>query len=127
MLTNASERQQNLSQTGRKPLNVIVFYLLQCASMEVQLTSSAQEISQLRAQVSTLESELAAHESSPGTSDSTSPAAHMAELMSLRAELRQKELEVSELHLQLQAALNTSAEVSCHTCYMTSEAVVTIG
>ncbi|DBB05674.1 TPA: hypothetical protein ACH3X1_012287 [Trebouxia sp. C0004] len=82
----------------------------ECASMEVQLTSSAQEISQLRAQVSTLESELAAHESSPGTLDSSSPAAHVAELVSLRAELQQKELEVSELHLQLQAILNTSAE-----------------
>jgi len=51
----------NHSQTGRKTLNANLFYLLQCASMEVQLTSSAQEISQLRAQVSTLESELAAH------------------------------------------------------------------
>ncbi len=90
--------------------------------MEVQLTSSTQEISQLRAQASTLESELAAHESS--TSDSS---IHVAELASLRAELRQKELDVSELHLQLQAAVNTSAEVSCQTCYLTPGAVIVIG
>ena len=97
--------------------------------MEVQLTSSAQEISQLRAQVSTLECELAAHESSPDASDSPSPAAHVAEseLVSLRAELQQKEVEVSEVHLQLQAALNTSAEVRCQTCCMTAGAVATIG
>ncbi|KAA6428913.1 MAG: hypothetical protein FRX49_01023 [Trebouxia sp. A1-2] len=82
----------------------------ECASKEVQLTSSAQEISQLRAQLSMVESKLAAHDSRPGTPDSSSPAAHMAELVSLRAELQQKELEVSELHLQLQAALSTSAE-----------------
>jgi hypothetical protein len=118
---------RNLSQTGHKIPHVIVFYLLQCASMEVHLRSSTQEISQLRAQVSTLESELAAHESSPSTSDSNSPAAHVVELVSLRAELQQKELELSELHLQLQAAVNTSAEVGCQTCCMTSGAVITIG
>jgi len=116
---------RNLSQTGHKIPHVIVFYLLQCASMEVHLRSSTQEISQLRAQVSTLDSELAAHASS--TSDSSSPAAHVAELISLRAELQQKELEISELHLQLQAAVNTSAEVGCQTCCMTSGAVITIG
>lgn len=80
--------------------------------MEVQLSSSAQDISQLRAQVSKLESELAAHESSPGTSNSGSSAAHVAELFSLRTEVQQQEQEITELKLQLQAALSASAEVS---------------
>lgn len=122
LLTNASQHQQK-PQPDRPQTSK--WCLLQCASMEDQLTSSTQEISQLRAQVSTLESELAAHASS--TSDSSSPAAHVAELISLRAELQQKELEISELHLQLQAAVNTSAEVGCQSCCMTSGAVITIG
>lgn len=94
--------------------------LMQCASLEVQLTSSAEEISHLRAQVAMLEAELADHESSPGTTDSTDSAAHVAQLSSLRAEMQLREQEISQLHLQLQAALSASAEV----CVLTPQALM---
>ena len=93
---------------------------MQCASLEVQLTSSAEEISHLRAQVAMLEAELADHESSPGTTDSTDSAAHVAELSSLRDEMQQREQEISQLQLQLQAALSASAEV----CVLTLQALM---
>ena len=87
--------------------------LLQCASMEVELTASAQEASQLRVQVAMLETELAGHESSPGMSgSSSSSAAYAAELTALRAENQQNEQQVAELQLQLEAALHASAGVS---------------
>lgn len=80
--------------------------------MEVELTASTQEISQLRAQVSMLESESAARESS----SSSSSTAQMAELVILRSDVRCKEQEVSELRLQLESALCTSSEVQPHIC-----------
>ena len=87
--------------------------MMQCASMEVGLTASAQEASQLRVQVAMLETELAAHESSPDMSgSSSSSAAYAAELTALRAEKQQKEQQVAELQLQLEAALHASAGVS---------------
>ena len=88
---------------------------MQCASLEVQLTSSAEEISHLRAQVAMLEAELTAHESSPSTTGSTDSAAHVAELSSLRAAMQQREQEVSQLQLRLQATLSASAEVCVST------------
>ena len=88
---------------------------MQCSSLEVQLTSSAEEISHLRAQVAMLEAELTAHESSPSTAGSTDSAAHVAELSSLRVEMQQREQEVTQLQLQLQAALCASAEVCIST------------
>lgn len=73
--------------------------------MEVELTASTQQASQLRAQVSALESEAAAREGSSGST------AHMAELVALRSDVQCKEQELCELRLQLQAALLTSTQV----------------
>lgn len=73
--------------------------------MEVELTASAQQASQLTAQVSMLESEAAAREGSSGST------AHMAELIALRSDMQCKEQELSELRLQLQSALLTSTQV----------------
>lgn len=73
--------------------------------MEVQLTASTQQASQLRAQVSMLESEAAAREGSSGST------AHMAELSALRSDAQCKEQELFELRLQLQSALLTSTQV----------------
>lgn len=82
--------------------------------MEVELTASTQEISQLRSQVSMLESELAARESNSGSSST----AQMAELIALRRDVQLKEQELSELRLQLESALRMSSEVNPnhHTC-----------
>ena len=93
---------------------------MQCASMEVQLTDSAEEISQLRAQVAMLEAELSAHEVGPGTMDGIGSATHETELSSLRADMQQRVQQISELRLQLQAALSASAEV----CMLTLQVLI---
>ena len=96
--------------------------MVECAILKVQLTSSAQEMNQLRALVSKLESELGSH---PELSSSTprSSATLVAELVSLREQLQLREQEVSELRLHLQAANNAFAEVTLNSALLLDSAM----
>lgn len=75
---------------------------MQCATLELQLQASSQEVSQLRAQLASLD--FAAHEPSAASPLGNAQAAPEAELAELRTEAQLRQQEVAELQLQLAAA-----------------------
>ena len=79
---------------------------MQCVALEAQLKAASQETAQLRAQISAFQ--LAAGESRTDASDSNSLAVQEEEMGSLRLKLQQRQQEIAELHLQLEASTQVS-------------------
>ena len=87
---------------------------MQCAALEAQLKAASQETAQLRAQISALQ--LAARESCTDASDSNSLAVQEQGMGLLKLELQQRQQEIAELHLQLEASTQVSSRL-CNTPY----------